>query len=106
KYNLILYDRQNVHPIFNNVEFADLYNADNKELIHVKIGGAPEWRYCIKQSSQVARLINIHSAELAKDKVPRVEELTLLLITNNRNIFEGNSINFKESKSLYFKTEI
>src|SRR5699024_12685602 len=69
---LKLYDRVEVHDVFKNVEFADLYNPKNKELIHVKIGDTPEWRYCLDQSSQVAPILNMHRQELTKSNLPEV----------------------------------
>src|SRR5699024_2083572 len=92
KYNYKLYDRQEVHEVFKDVEFADLYNEKNKELIHVKIGYSAEWRYCIQQSSQVAPLYHIYEEQLLQDNLPEVKVLTLLLIVNVNNIFEGTAI--------------
>lgn len=101
-----LYDRHNVHDIFKGVEFADLYNEKEKEIIHVKIGEVVDWRYCISQSLQVAPLLNLHRTRLLKDGVPEVSKMTLLFIVSVKNIFEGESINFAKNNSLYFKTEI
>lgn len=106
KYGFQLYDRTKVHKVFENVEFADLYDDNRKELIHVKIGSTKDWRYCIRQSSQVAPLLNIHKEQLMQDGIPEVKILTLLLIVDTKNIFNNHNVNFRESKSLYFKTEI
>lgn len=103
---LKLYDRVEVHDVFKNVEFADLYNPKSKELIHVKIGDTPEWRYCLDQSSQVAPLLNLHRHELNKSNLPEVETLTLLLIVNVKNIFREGRIDLQKNKSVYFKTEV
>lgn len=106
KYNFELWDREDTDEVFNNAEAADLYNVDNKEIIHVKIGEVSQWRYCIKQSLQSLQIIYSNEEELSKREFPKIENVTLLLLTPTRNIFEKNNVNLNLNKSIYFKTEL
>ncbi|MBM7571390.1 DUF6119 family protein [Aquibacillus albus] len=107
KYDFKLLDREREHTIFKEVEFADLYDETDANLIHVKIGSTKDLRYCIQQSLHSAELFNIHSNSLEEYEITIVTDISMLLVVDFENIFDSDGrIDFGKSKSIYFKTEV
>jgi len=103
----VLMDRKREHALFNTVEFADLYDPNRKQLVHVKIGSTPDIRYCIQQSLHSADIYNRHDDVLEVYGVDAVNEVAMLLVlTSNKVIKEDNTVDFSINKSIYLKVEI
>src|SRR5690606_33253216 len=85
----------------------DLYNDAEKALIHVKIGGTPDIRYCIKQSLHSAEIYNSKRDVLEIYKIKEVKKIVMLFVLDTKNIIkEDGSIDFMENGSIYFKIEV
>ncbi|VXA93984.1 conserved hypothetical protein [Exiguobacterium sp. 8H] len=102
-----LLDRKNDHSSFKSVEFADLYNRDEEDLIHVKIGNTTEMRYCIKQSLHSADIYNMNRKVLEEYNILNVSNISMLFITKIQSIIrKDGTIDISKIKSIYFKIEI
>ncbi|WP_215142156.1 DUF6119 family protein [Exiguobacterium qingdaonense] len=102
-----LLDRKNDHSSFKSVEFADLYNRDEKDLIHVKIGDTAEMRYCIKQSLHSTDIYNMDREVLSEYDISNVSNISMLFVTKLQNIIRHDgTIDISKNKSIYFKIEI
>lgn len=107
KLGLTLLDRQSLHENFSRVEFADLYDENNKELIHVKIGDTSDFRYCIQQSLHSADIFNVHRDVLEVYNVSNVDTVSMLFVTGLQRIFtDDGKVDFSKINSIYFKIEI
>jgi len=107
KYNYQLLDRKKLNNRFPTVEFADLYDKDEKELIHVKIGSTADFRYCIQQSLHSVEIFNSHSDVLHEYEITDIKKISILLVTGLQRIFNSDgSVNFSNSNSIYFKIEL
>lgn len=107
-HNYKLLDRKRAQHIFKTVEFADLYNESDHELIHVKIGTTPDFRYCIQQSLHSAEILNIHHDVLDEYDISKIERITMLFVTKLSRIIDEDtkSIDFSKINSIYFKIEV
>lgn len=103
---LKLLDRKTEHEEFKEIEFADLYCPKKQKLIHVKIGGATEFRACIAQSQNSSRIFNTKSSVLNTYGISNVKTIQMLLITRLKNIIVDGKIDFSRSKSINFKLEL
>ncbi|WP_273323379.1 DUF6119 family protein [Vallitalea guaymasensis] len=102
-----LLDRKRDNGSFKNVEFADIYLNDSESLMHVKIGGTKELRYCIEQSLRSAEIYSVHSDVLQEYGINNVKEVSMLFVTKVQNLFnDEGEVDFSRSSSLYFKVEL
>lgn len=107
KFDLVFLDRKTEHKKFKEIEFADLYCPTEKKLTHVKIGGTSDFRYCITQSQNSARIYNTDNTILSVYKIEEVEQIEMLLVTKLKYILDGtDNIDFNKSKSINFKLEL
>ncbi|TVX82918.1 hypothetical protein FQP34_04875 [Peribacillus simplex] len=89
------------------MEFADLFDEDEQSLIHVKIGGTPDLRYCIQQSIHSAEIFNTQSDALEVHNIQKVRKVAMLLVLQSENMFlDDGKIDFSKNNSIYFKIEI
>lgn len=107
KFSYTLLDRKNEHEHFKSVEFADLYDNVEKALIHVKIGGTPDIRYCIKQSLHSAEIYNSQRNVLGEYGIKEVSKIVMLFVLNTSNLIQDDdSIDFLKNGSIYFQIEV
>ncbi|MDA2631658.1 TIGR04141 family sporadically distributed protein [Bacillus cereus] len=107
KFNFVLLDRKKGQHFYKSVEFADLFDEEEQSLIHVKIGGTPDLRYCIQQSIHSAEIFNTQSDALEVHDIHKVRRVTMLLVLKSENMFlENGTIDFSRNNSIYFKIEI
>ena len=97
--NGILLDRKE----FNQIEVCDIYY--NKQLIHTKIGSPGDFNECINQSANGFEVWNYNKQEIKEQLgITDVEGVTLLLITDNKNVIKNKNIN--KFKSVRFKLNL
>lgn len=97
--NGILLDRKK----FNQIEVCDIYY--NKQLIHTKIGSPGNFNECINQSANGFEVWNYNKQEIKEQLgITDVEGVTLLLITDNKNVIKNKNIN--KFKSVRFKLNL
>lgn len=107
EFDFILLDRKKGQRFYKSVEFADLYDAKENALIHVKIGSTPDIRYCIQQSVHSAEIYNTQNDVLEVHGIDKVEKVSMLLVLQTENIIqEDGTIDFSINKSIYLKIEI
>ncbi|MCA0966264.1 DUF6119 family protein [Priestia flexa] len=107
KFNFLLLDRKKGQHFYKSVEFADLFDENEHSLIHVKIGGTPDLRYCIQQSIHSAEIFNTQSDALEVHNIQKVRKVAMLLVLQSENMFlDDGTIDFSKNNSIYFKIEI
>lgn len=89
------------------IEIADLYDKENKSLIHTKIGSPSDFMICINQSI-IGMEHYVHNKENVIEKcgeeLREVRKIVLLLLTDNKNVLKNKDLN--EFKSLRFKLNL
>lgn len=103
---LVFLDRKSEHKKFSKIEFADLYCSKEKKLTHVKIGDTTDFRYCISQSQNSARILSTDRSILENYGITVVNDVEMLLVTKLKNIISNNKIDFNKSMSINFKLEL
>ncbi|WP_246302521.1 DUF6119 family protein [Paenibacillus plantarum] len=107
KFNYFLLDRKKGQQYYKSVEFADLFEEEEKMLIHVKIGDTADLRYCIQQSIHSAEIFNTQSDALEVHGIDKVRIISMLFVLSSPSVIcEDGSINFLNNKSIYFQIEI
>lgn len=104
--NYTLLDRRRTHELFQAVEFADLYDSREQNLIHVKIGSAKDIRYCIQQSLRSAEIFNRDNDVLTTYGITSVKKISMLFVVDTENLIENGNVDFGNSKSIYLKVEL
>ncbi|WP_162287824.1 DUF6119 family protein [Indiicoccus explosivorum] len=106
KKQLILLDRKSEHKQYSEIEFADLYSQADKKLTHVKIGGNSEFRACVAQSMNSAKIYSTNKIILNDYGITEVMTIEMLLVTSLKSIIKDGKVDFNNSKSLNFKLEL
>ena len=106
-YNKFLCDKMHAdlmdRELLDYLEIADLYEPDEKQLIHVKIGEAGKLVECVNQSSRGAEYYK-HNVDIVKSKFTKikgVKTITLFFVINTKSVW--NSKDFNKFKSLKLK---
>lgn len=102
--NFILLDRDNSYQNIKKIEYADLYKEGH--LIHVKIGDVKDWRYCISQSKNSIEAVKEDKQAVKKHVNGEISFISMLLLTQNKNLFIEGGVDLSRCRSLNFKIEI
>lgn len=102
--NFKLLDRDNSYQNIKKIEYADLYSEGH--LIHVKIGDVKDWRYCISQSKNSIEALKDDKLAIKKHVNGDISCISLLLVTQNKNLFIEGGVDLSRCRSLNFKIEI